>query len=82
MTNTTDQQVDQEASGAENSDNEVEKGEMMLQEAHMFSMQREGSFRLCGILVGQRVISLFDIGATPNFIDAWLVAKRGIQTRV
>lgn len=47
----------------------------------MSNMQREGSFRLRGILAGQRVISLLDTGATHNFIDSRLVEKRGIQTQ-
>lgn len=47
----------------------------------MSSMQREVSFRLRGLLAGQRVILLLDTGATHNFIDARLVEKRGIQTQ-
>lgn len=34
-----------------------------------------------GVTAGQRVITLFDIGATHNFIDEKLVARRGIQTQ-
>lgn len=47
----------------------------------MSSMQGEGSFRLRGLLAGQRVISLLDTVVTHNCIDARLVDKRGIQTQ-
>ena len=33
-----------------------------------------------GVLAGQRVITLLDIGATHNFIDSRLIERCGIQT--
>ncbi|XP_059065756.1 uncharacterized protein LOC131857345 [Cryptomeria japonica] len=51
-----------------------------LKEALLTSIQQEGSFRMRGVLAGQKVITLLDTGATHNFIDARLVEKRGIQT--
>lgn len=82
LTDFSDQQAAIYDTDEEKSENEAEiEVESELQEAHMSSMQREGSFRLCGILAGQRVISLFDTGTTHNFIDSRFVEKRGIQTQ-
>ena len=39
-----------------------------------------GFFRLRGVLVGHKVITLLDIGATHNFIDVKFVERRGINT--
>lgn len=47
---------------------------------YLSSMRKEGAFRMHGLLAGQCVIALFDTGATHNFIDSRLVAKRGIKT--
>lgn len=41
---------------------------------------RFNSFKLRGVLQGQQLIVLVDSGATHNFIDSTLIAKRGIQT--
>ena len=42
--------------------------------------QKKITFKVRGTIQGQKVISLIDIRATHNFIDAQLVAKRGLQT--
>ena len=52
-----------------------------MQEACLSSIQREGSFRLQGVLVGQKVITLLDTGAMHNFIDAGFVERRGLITK-
>ena len=57
-----------------------EEPELHLQEARLSSIQQEGSFRLCGILAGQRVITLVDTGAKHNFIDARFIEHHGIMT--
>ena len=54
--------------------------ELQIQEGRLSSIQQEGSFRLRGVLAGQRVITLLDTGATHNFIDARFVEKRGLIT--
>ena len=46
----------------------------------MSRIQREGSFRLRGVLAKQKVITLLDISATHNFIDARFVERRGLIT--
>jgi hypothetical protein len=38
------------------------------------------TFRVCGVLQGQRVTVLIDGGETHNFIDSTLVTRRGIPT--
>jgi hypothetical protein len=48
--------------------------------ATLSSYPRFHAFRLKGILRGQRVMSLVDIGATHNFIDQKLVDRRGLQS--
>ena len=50
-----------------------EKSLALLTEA-----QKEITFKVRGTIQGQKVISLIDTGATHNFIDARLVAKRGL----
>ena len=55
-----------------------EKTEGRLKEARLTSVQQEGSFRMRGVLAGQRVITLLDTGATHNFIDSRLIERRGI----
>jgi hypothetical protein len=47
-----------------------EEPDLHLQQARLSSIQQEGSFRLRGVLAGQKVITLVDIGAMHNFIDA------------
>ena len=37
------------------------------------------TFKVRGTIQGQKVISLIDIEATHNFVDARLVSKRGLQ---
>lgn len=67
--------------GDEKSKNESgSDGEKKLQEARLTSIQKDGSFRLRGLLAGQKVITLLDTGVMHNFIDARLVERRGIQT--
>ena len=46
----------------------------------MSSIQREGSFRLRGVLAGQKVITLLDTGATHNCIDAQFEERHGLIT--
>ena len=60
-------------------DEELEE-EVKLKEARLTSIQREGSFRMRGVLAGQKIITLLDTGATHNFIDTRLVERRGIHT--
>jgi len=48
--------------------------------AHISSIQRDGLFRIRGVLGGQQCITLLDTGATHNFIDEGLVTKRGLKT--
>ena len=55
-----------------------EKIEGRLKKAHLTSAQQEGSFKMRGVLAGQRVITLLDTGATHNFIDSRLIERRGI----
>ena len=52
-----------------------EAPKLHLQEARLSSIQREGSFKLRGVLVGQKVITLLDIGATHNFTNAQFVDR-------
>ena len=64
--------------------NSVEKKEALelhLVEIRLSSIQREGSFRLRGVLAGQKVISLLDTCATHNFIDAQFVERHGLITK-
>ncbi|XP_057864064.2 zinc finger CCCH domain-containing protein 19 [Cryptomeria japonica] len=75
-------QADQEESEGENDAKELEKLEKMdvhedekLKEALLTGIQQEGSFRMHGVLAGQKVIALLDTGATHNFIDARLVER-------
>lgn len=56
-----------------------EKIEGRLKEACLSSVQQEGSFRMRGVLAGQQVITLLEIGATHNFIDSRLIERRGIH---
>ena len=75
----SNQQANSEPSDDDKSENEGEQeGGRKLQEAHLTSLQRDGSFRLRGLLESQKVITLLDTGATHNFIDARLVERRGI----
>ena len=53
---------------------------MKLKEARLTSIQQEGSFRMRGVLAGQKIITLLDTGVTHNFIDTRLVERRGIHT--
>ncbi|XP_059078061.1 uncharacterized protein LOC131876635 [Cryptomeria japonica] len=78
----SDQHTENEDSGGENASEGSDKG---LEEdkpmARLSSIQREASFRMRGVLAGQRVVTLLDTGATHNFINEGLIAKRGIQTK-
>ena len=49
--------------------------------AQLMGAQKAITFKVRGTIQGQKVISLIDTGATNNFIDAQLVAKRGLQTK-
>jgi hypothetical protein len=48
--------------------------------ATLSGVPRFHTFRVCGVLQGQRVTVLIDGGETHNFIDSALVARRGIPT--
>jgi hypothetical protein len=48
--------------------------------ATLSGVPRFHTFRVHGVLQGQCVTVLIDGGETHNFIDATLVAKRGIHT--
>ena len=74
-----DDHSDAEPKAEEEDPETKEEPELQLQEACLSSIQ-EGSFRLRGVLAGQRVITLVDTGATHNFIDACFVERRGIMT--
>ena len=52
----------------------------ILKVAYLSSMRKEGVFRMCGLIDGYGIVTLFDIGATHSFIDVHLVTKRGMQT--
>ena len=71
-----------EAKGEQEADS-VEKKEaskLHLEEIRLSSIQREGSFRLRGVLAGQKVITLLDTCAIHNFIDARFVERHGLIT--
>lgn len=68
----------EEENASEGSVKEKEDEEPM---ARLSSIQKEGSFRIRGVLAGHRVITLLDTGATHKLIDEGLVARRGIQTK-
>jgi hypothetical protein len=44
-------------------------------------VSRYETIRLRGLIQGKRVTTLVDGGETHNFIDATLVARRGLQTK-
>lgn len=46
--------------------------------AQLSSLHKNESFRVRGVLGEHRVIALIDTGATHNFIDERIVAKRGL----
>ncbi|KAH9311173.1 hypothetical protein KI387_026208, partial [Taxus chinensis] len=48
--------------------------------AQLSSFQRNESFKVRGMIKGQRIVALIDTGATHNFIDEVVVAKKGLQT--
>lgn len=48
--------------------------------AQLSSFQKNESLRVCGVLCGQRIVALIDIGSTHNFIDEGVVARRGLKT--
>lgn len=86
----SEQQTENEESSEEKENLDDEKFKQMstnegkvegrLKEACLTSVQQEGSFRMRGVVAGQRVITLLDTGATHNFIDSRLVERCGIQT--
>jgi hypothetical protein len=49
--------------------------------ATLSSVPRFHTFRICGVLQGQYVTVLVDSGATHNFSDSTLVARRGIPIK-
>jgi hypothetical protein len=49
--------------------------------ATLFGVPRYNTLRLKGLVQGQCMTSLVDGGATHNFIDASLVARRGLCTK-
>jgi hypothetical protein len=48
--------------------------------ATLSGVPRYDTIRLKGLIQGQRITTLVDGGATHNFVDASLVARRGLQT--
>jgi hypothetical protein len=48
--------------------------------AILSGVPRYNTLRLKGLVQGQRMTTLVDGGATHNFIDAFLVARRGLRT--
>ncbi len=79
-TSNEDDHSDSEPEGETGNSEQKEEPELHLQQGRLSSIQQEGSFRLHGVLAGQKVITLVDTGATHNFIDARLVERRGIKT--
>lgn len=75
----------QEQSGDSNQDQhrsddvDDEVDDSNLKVAYLSSTRKEGVFRMHGLIAGQGIVALFDIGATHNFIDARLVTRRGMQ---
>ncbi|KAH9330718.1 hypothetical protein KI387_002826, partial [Taxus chinensis] len=61
----------------EESGDEKESGGVLAQ---LSSFQRNESFKVRGMIKGQRIVALIDTGATHNFIDEVVVAKKGLQT--
>lgn len=61
----------------EESEDEKESGGILAQ---LSSFQRNESFKVRGMIKGQRIVALIDTGATHNFIDEVVVAKKGLQT--
>ena len=49
--------------------------------ATLSGVPRYNTFRLKGLIQGQHMTTLVDDGATHNFIDASLVARRGLRTK-
>jgi hypothetical protein len=49
--------------------------------ATLSGVPRYNTLRLKGLVQGQRMTTLVDGGATHNFIDASLVARRGLRTK-
>ena len=49
--------------------------------AQLTGAQKAVTYRVRGTIQGRKVISLINTGATHNFIDARLVATRGLQTK-
>jgi hypothetical protein len=49
--------------------------------ATLSGIPRYNTLRLKGLVQGQRMTALVDGGATHNFIDASLVARRGLRTK-
>ncbi|XP_057846650.2 uncharacterized protein LOC131056314 [Cryptomeria japonica] len=79
--NFSDQQFDFEESEVERAPEEFgdekESGGVLAQ---LSSFQRNESFKVQGMIKGQRIVALIDTGATHNFIDEVVVAKKGLQT--
>lgn len=48
--------------------------------AQLSSFQKNESFKVRGMIKGQRIVALIDTRATHNFIDEVVVAKKGLQT--
>jgi predicted aspartyl protease len=70
------QDNEQDKSTDEKPHEEVKSGAITT----LLSVPRFHTFRIHGVVQGQRVTVLIDGGATHNFIDSALVAKRGIPT--
>jgi hypothetical protein len=70
------QDCEQDKSVEEQPHEEVKSGAI----ATLSSVPRFHTFRIRGVVQGQRVTVLIDGGETHNFIDSALVAKRGIPT--
>ena len=48
--------------------------------AQLTNLQKIGSFRVRGVLCGQKIITLIDTSTTHNFIDEGVVARRVLRT--
>lgn len=85
-----DEQVDDSKSEESNENEPQEQPQLELDDdkaadqanvtiATLLGVPKYHTFRLKGVLKGQRAIGLVDMGATHNFIDEKLVVKCGLQ---
>ncbi|XP_057823527.2 uncharacterized protein LOC131035817 [Cryptomeria japonica] len=74
-----DEEQQSESDGESSATEEGSGNEKSL--ARLTGAQKAITFKVRGIIQGQKVVALLDTGATHNFIDSQLVARRGWQTK-